>query len=92
MIRLHYHYLGLYIIKDPHENILETQKINEFINDLASNMRKNKNIMNSIVSSSIRRDEYDRPLRRPTTPMTNLSSTSNSQIFGAGIHFYFYAI
>jgi len=84
MIRLHFHYLGLYIIKDPQENIVETQKINEFVNDLASNMRKNKNIMNSIVSSSVKREEFDRPLRRPTTPMTNLSSTSNSQIFGAG--------
>lgn len=36
------------------------------------------------VSASIRRDDNDRPLRRPTTPMTNLSSTSNSQIFNQG--------
>lgn len=43
--------------------------------------------MVSNISSSIRRDEFDRPLRRPTTPMTtNLSSTSNSQIFTAGIY------
>lgn len=40
--------------------------------------------MMSNVSASIRRDEIDRPLRRPTTPMTNLSSTSNSQIFNQG--------
>ena len=31
----------------------------------------------------IRRDELDKPLRRPTTPMTNLSNTGNSQIFNA---------
>ncbi len=31
----------------------------------------------------IRKDELDRPLRRPTTPMTNLNNTVNSQIFNA---------
>ncbi len=47
-------------------------------NPNASNL--NRNMISN--ASSIRRDEIiDRPLRRPTTPMTVLSSTSNSQIF-----------
>jgi hypothetical protein len=31
----------------------------------------------------MKKDELDRPLRRPTTPMTNLNNTVNSQIFNA---------
>jgi len=82
MIRLHYHYLAMYIIKESDENILETQKINDFINSLSSNKGKLQTNPNNNLSSSIRREEHDRPLRRPTTPMTNLSSTSNSQVLG----------
>jgi hypothetical protein len=44
----------------------------------------NKNLVSN--ASSIRRDDIiDRPLRRPTTPMTVLSSTSNSQVFNQGL-------
>jgi hypothetical protein len=45
---------------------------------MKKNNRQNTNLVSNV---SIRRDEFDRPLRRPTTPMTNLSSTSNSQVF-----------
>jgi len=39
-------------------------------------------------NNNVRRDDINMPLRRPTTPMTNLSSsTSNSQIFLGGTYF-----
>jgi hypothetical protein len=72
--------LGNYIIRNTRDNELEIQKINEYLNSVQNKI--NPNINN--ISASIRRDENDRPLRRPTTPMTNLSSTSNSQIFNQG--------
>jgi hypothetical protein len=79
---MHYQVLGLFIIKTAHDNELELQKINEFLN---SEKNPNRNLVSNNVSSTLRRDEIvDRPLRRPTTPMTNLSSTSNSQIFNQG--------
>lgn len=81
MLILHYKYLEKYIIKTQYENQSEVQKIMEFINNSGNTVNRN---MISNNSASIRRDEFDRPLRRPTTPMTNLSSTSNSQIFNAG--------
>ncbi len=77
---MHYDNLGNYIIRNTRENEIEIQKINEYLNSVQ--YKNNQNINN--ISSSIRRDEFDRPLRRPTTPMTNLSSTSNSQIFNQG--------
>jgi hypothetical protein len=91
LIILHYQYLGEYIIRNPRENNEEIQKIMEYMNgsntgagvnnNAGVNINRNNTIINSNISSSIRRDDFDRPLRRPTTPMTNLSSTSNSQIF-----------
>ena len=76
MLYLHYQILGNYIIRNDNDNKEEIIKINEFIK--TSNKQGNKNLISGV---SVRRDELDRPLRRPTTPMTNLSSTSNSQIF-----------
>jgi len=60
---------------------MEIQNINEFIN---TSNNPHRIVNPNDVSASIRRDDNDRPLRRPTTPMTNLSSTSNSQIFNQG--------
>jgi hypothetical protein len=71
----HYQVLGHYIIRNENENKEEINKISEFIKTMN---KQNKNLISNV---SIRRDEHDRPLRRPTTPMTNLSSTSNSQVF-----------
>ncbi len=69
-------------MKSAHENELEIQKIMDFLS--SDKPQANRNMISN-VSASIRRDETaDRPLRRPTTPMTNLSSTSNSQIFNQG--------
>lgn len=79
---LHYQYLGYYIFKTAHENQIETQKILDYLQGDVSNV--NRNMISN--SSSIRKDEIiDKPLRRPTTPMTVISSTSNSQIFNPGI-------
>ena len=40
-------------------------------------------------NNNIRKEDINMPLRRPTTPMTNLSSsTSNSQIFHNGGIYY----
>lgn len=65
-------------MKNDVDNSEEIKKIADFIN--TTNKVQNRNMVSNI-STSIRRDEFDRPLRRPTTPMTNLSSTSNSQVF-----------
>jgi hypothetical protein len=77
MIITHYKILSQYIIRAEHENDDELKKIQEAF----SNLNNNQVNRNMVSNMSIRRDELDRPLRRPTTPMTNLSSTSNSQIF-----------
>jgi hypothetical protein len=74
---LHYQVLGIYIVRNETENKEEIYKINEFIK--ITNKQNNRNLISNNVS--VRREDIDRPLRRPTTPMTNLSSTSNSQVF-----------
>lgn len=86
---MHYQILENYIIKGEEENNKEIKKLQEIIEDYNktninhtnNNINNNRNL---ISNTSIRRDDIDRPLRRPTTPMTNLSSTSNSQIFNIG--------
>jgi hypothetical protein len=79
---MHYEYLSNYIIKSPDENNEEIKKILEYMQgNKLTNINKNT-ISNA--SYLIRDEIIDRPLRRPTTPMTVISSTSNSQIFNIG--------
>jgi len=62
--------------------------INDFVqrfqNINKSSVFNNNNNTNNIDDANVtqREDMDGPPLRRPTTPMTNLSSTSNSQLMG----------
>jgi len=48
-------------------------------------MTNQVHIGDNVGENNQRREDLNMPLRRPTTPMTNLSSsTSNSQIFLGG--------
>ena len=58
-----------------------TQNVNRSQYGNQTNQNQGNNDDNNITS----REEMDGPpLRRPTTPMTNLSSTSNSQLMLGG--------
>jgi hypothetical protein len=71
-----------YIIQDDDQNKSEREKINTYMNN------EGLNNDTKISHSSLLRNDLERPLRRPTTPMTNLSSSSNSQMFTNGIIIY----
>ena len=81
----HYQCLGEFIIRNANMNDLEIQRLNKFMTNnpnMCGNIQKST--LNS-VSSLVRPEDADRPLRRPTTPMTtNLSMTGNSQMFYHG--------
>ena len=82
LLEEHYKVLGEYIIRNEEINKNEEQILRKFMNDnpnMSANV--NKSTINSI-SASLRPQDVDRPLRRPTTPLTNLSMTGNSQMFG----------
>ena len=82
LLEEHYKVLGEYIIRNEEINKNEEQILRKFMNNnpnMSANV--NKSTINSI-SASLRPQDVDRPLRRPTTPLTNLSMTGNSQMFG----------
>ncbi|MCQ2819755.1 MAG: hypothetical protein MJ252_21025 [archaeon] len=79
LLEEHYKALGEFIIRNTDINRIETEKIEKYINSNPNG----DNIHKSTVSTFSRVDPSDnRPLRRPTTPITNLSMTGNSQYFG----------
>lgn len=81
LLEEHYKVLGEYIIRNDEINKNEEQTLRKFMNNnpnMTGNL--NKSTINSI-SACLRPQDVDRPLRRPTTPLTNLSMTGNSQMF-----------
>ena len=81
LLEEHYKILGEFIIRSEEANKAEENTIKKFMNsnpNMCGNI--NKSTITSI-SASVRPEDVDRPLRRPTTPMTNLSMTGNSQMF-----------
>ncbi len=84
----HYKVLGDFIIRNMDLNKLEEEKIAKFMNNnpsMANVLVNNKgyNINSNMNNYNKNAEEdYDRPYRRPTTPMSNaLGMTGNSQMF-----------
>ena len=81
----HYKVLGDFIIRNNDLNKIEEEKIISFMNSNPSMCETNINNYKSFVSvsSTLRPQDNNRPLRRPTTPMTNSSMTGTNQLFNA---------
>ena len=81
----HYKILGDFIIRNNDLNQIEEDKIIQFMNSNPSMCETYINNYKSFVSvsSTLRPQDNNRPLRRPTTPMTNSSMTGTSQLFNA---------
>ena len=81
----HYKVLGDFIIRNNDLNKIEEEKIISFMNSNPSMCDTNINNYKSFVSvsSTLRPQDNNRPLRRPTTPMTNSSMTGTNQLFNA---------
>ena len=48
---------------------------------MAGALQGNKNMITNSMTSTLRADDVNRPLHRPTTPMSNMSLTGTSQIY-----------
>ena len=79
----HYKILGEFIIRNNDLNKIEEEKIISFMNSNPSMCETYTNNYKSFVSvsSTLRPQDNNRPLRRPTTPMTNSSMNGTNQLF-----------
>ncbi len=83
LLEEHYKVLGDFIIKNNELNKIEEDKIIKFMRSnpyMSNNVAKNNAFTNSLTST-LKGEDANRPLHRPTTPMSNLSLTGTSQIY-----------
>ena len=85
----HYKVLGEFIIRNREVNRMEEERIRKFMEsnvNMVGIVGINKSqISNNLGNTLKQNDCYNdyKPIRRPTTPMSNLSMTGNSQFFKA---------
>ena len=84
LLEEHYKILGDFIIRNNELNSIEEQKITNFMKthpNMIGVKSDNKSLITNSISSTIKPEDVNRPLRRPTTPNTNMSMTGTSQAF-----------